>query len=1187
MFLKRLDIVGFKSFAEKISVDFVQGVTAVVGPNGSGKSNITDAIRWVLGEQSAKSLRGAKMEDIIFAGSDTRKPLNMAEVTLTLENEDQFLPIDYHEVSVTRRVYRSGDSEFLINKQPCRLKDIIDLFMDSGLGKEAFSIISQGKVEEILSNKAEERRSIFEEAAGVLKYKTRKRKAEIKLIETQENLNRVMDILHEIEGQLEPLKIQASIARDYIEKKEELKKIDIAVTVYEIEELHQKWEQLKRLFEEHQSLESSLSNNIQERESKIEEFRSRIQVIDEDLHAVQQRLLLTSQELEKLEGRKEVLKERKKNAAQNKQQLEQLIGEYQQKSIELAELKEREYQLLKIYETEVVEMKQALQEKQSLFATYSENLEGKLEQLKSDYFELLNEQTSARNEKAFLEQQIIQNEERQQRLGASNQKFLQERQELTERKEKLASELTACTTELETFIHSFRQKQQQLETLRERYRKKESTLYQAYQYVQQTKSRKEMLEEMQEDYAGYFQGVKEVLKARDERLQGIEGAVAELIQVPKEYETAIEIALGAATQHIVVKDEQSARSAIQFLKRHSYGRATFLPLSTVREKQLSSSHLHLLQQHDSFVGVASQLISFSSKYQQVIGSLLGTVIIAKDLQGANELAKYVQHRYRFVTLEGDVVNPGGSMTGGTVRQKTNSLLGRQRELENMTAKLGEMEEKTIQLETQVKELKGQMEALEQDIQLSQSAGEELRTKHQDLKTEVRQIELEEKTLNDRLSLYDHEMESFDSDKQRIHIRLKELESTIEDSSMKLGAIEHEIEMVTKQKSEQQTSKETVQNELTELKVVLASKQEVLKNQREKFERLRFELEQTEKRLIEVQEDLSLLTSEMTNNDSGESQLESAAKKKLQEKNELADRLTNRREERVKLQEQVEILDNNSKELKRQHKQVVQALQDEEVKINRLEVELDNRLERLSAEYQLSFEGAKQTHKLEIGIEEARKRMKLVKLAIEELGTVNIGAIDEHDRISERYDFLSSQKDDLEEAKNTLYQIIEEMDEEMKKRFSQTFYSIKEQFDFVFKSLFGGGRADLVLTDPKDLLRTGVDIIAQPPGKKLQNLSLLSGGERSLTAIALLFSILKVRPVPFCVLDEVEAALDEANVQRFAKYLRNFSDETQFIVITHRKGTMEEADVLYGVTMQESGVSKLVSVRMEESKEYAQ
>jgi chromosome segregation protein len=1187
MFLKRLDIVGFKSFAEKISIDFVEGVTAVVGPNGSGKSNITDAIRWVLGEQSAKSLRGAKMEDVIFAGSDTRKPLNMAEVTLTLENEDQFLPIDYHEISVTRRVYRSGDSEFFINKQPCRLKDIIDLFMDSGLGKEAFSIISQGKVEEILSNKAEERRSIFEEAAGVLKYKTRKRKAEIKLIETQENLNRVMDILHEIEGQLEPLKIQASIARDYIEKKEELQKMDVAVTVYEIEELHQKWEQLKQFFEEHQSLELSLSNNIQDRESKMEEFRSKIHVIDEDLHAIQQRLLLASEELEKLEGRKEVLKERKKNAAQNKQQLEQLIAEYQQKSVELAQLKEREHQLLKIYETEVVEMKEALQEKQALFATYSENLEGKLEQLKSDYFELLNEQTSARNEQTFLEQQIAQNEERQQRLGASNQKFLQERQELTERKEKLASELAACTTELETFVHSLRQKQQQLETLREQYRKKESMLYQAYQYVQQAKSRKEMLEEMQEDYAGYFQGVKEVLKARGEKLQGIEGAVAELIHVPKEYEMAIEIALGAATQHIVVKDEQSARSAIQFLKRHSYGRATFLPLSTIREKHVPSSHLQLMKQHEAFVGIASQLISFSPQYQQAIGSLLGTVIIAKDLQGANELAKYVQHRYRFVTLEGDVVNPGGSMTGGAVKQKTNSLLGRQRELENMATKLSEMEEKTLQLEKQVKELKGQMAELEQDIQLSQSAAEELRTKQQDLKAEVRQVELEEKTLNDRLSLYDHEMESFDSDKQRIQGRLKELKSTIESSSLKLRDIEREIEAVTKQKSEQQTSKETIQNELTELKVVLASKQEVLKNQREKFKRLQFELDQTENRLIEVQEDLSLLTTEMNNNDSGETQLEAAARKKLQEKNELADRLTNRREERVKLQEQVEILDNSTKELRRQHKQVAQALQDEEVKMNRLEVELDNRLERLSAEYQLSFEGAKQTHTLEISIEEARKRMKLIKLAIEELGTVNIGAIDEYDRISERYEFLSSQKDDLEEAKNTLYQVIDEMDEEMKKRFSQTFYSIKEQFGFVFKSLFGGGRADLVLTDPKDLLRTGVDIVAQPPGKKLQNLNLLSGGERSLTAIALLFSILKVRPVPFCVLDEVEAALDEANVQRFAKYLRNFSDETQFIVITHRKGTMEEADVLYGVTMQESGVSKLVSVRMEESTEYAQ
>lgn len=1187
MFLKRLDIVGFKSFAEKISVDFVQGVTAVVGPNGSGKSNITDAIRWVLGEQSAKSLRGAKMEDIIFAGSDTRKPLNIAEVTLTLENEDQFLPIDYHEVSVTRRVYRSGDSEFFINKQPCRLKDIVDLFMDSGLGKEAFSIISQGKVEEILSNKAEDRRSIFEEAAGVLKYKTRKRKAEIKLVEAQENLNRVMDILHEIEGQLEPLQMQASVAKDYIEKKEELEKIDVAVTVAEIEELHQKWERLKGLLKEHHSLESALSNKIQERELKIEVLRDEIGSIDEDLHHLQQTLLSASEELEKLEGRKEVLKERKKNAVQNKQQLEQLIGEYQRKSVELTEVREREHHLLGKFETEVKEMKQALAEKQSLFAAYSENLEEKLETLKSDYFELLNEQTSARNEKTFLEQQVAQNNMKQQRLGESNQKFLQERQELVKKKERWLSELTACTTELEGFIHSFKQKQQQLETLREQYRKKESMLYQAYQYVQQTKSRKEMLEDMQEEYAGYFQGVKEVLKAREHQLEGIEGAVAELIQVPKEYEMAIEIALGAATQHVVVKDEQSARSAIQFLKRHSYGRATFLPLSTVREKQLSSSHIHLLQQHEAFVGVASRLISFSNQYQHIIGNLLGTVVIAKDLQGANEMAKYVQHRYRFVTLDGDVVNPGGSMTGGAVKQKTNSLLGRQRELEQMVSKLAEMEEKTLQLEIQVKDMKLQLEELEFDIQASQTAGEQLRTKQHDLKGEVRQVELEEKTLNDRLALYDHEMESFYSDSQRMTDRLEELQHMIEGSSSKLSNIEREIETVTAQKSEQQLSKETVRNELTELKVILASKGQVLMNQREKFERIEFELDQTEKRLVEVQEDLALLTYEMNDNDSGESQLELAARKKLEEKNELAEKLANRREERVKIQEQVEILDNDLKELKRKYKQIAQALQDEEVKRNRLEVELDNRLERLNAEYQLSFEAAKETYTLDMSLEEAYKRMKLIKRAIDELGTVNIGAIDEYERISERYEFLSSQKADLEEAKDTLYQVIEEMDQEMKKRFSQTFYSIKEQFEFVFKSLFGGGRADLILTNPQDLLNTGVDIVAQPPGKKLQNLSLLSGGERSLTAIALLFSILKVRPVPFCVLDEVEAALDEANVQRFSKYLRHFSDETQFIVITHRKGTMEEADVLYGVTMQESGVSKLVSVRLEDSKEYAQ
>jgi len=1186
MFLKRLDIVGFKSFAERVTVDFVKGVTAVVGPNGSGKSNITDGIRWVLGEQSAKSLRGAKMEDIIFAGSDSRRGLNVAEVTLTLDNDDSFLPIDYHEVSVTRRVYRSGESEFFINKQSCRLKDIVDLFMDSGLGKEAFSIISQGKVEEILSSKSEERRTIFEEAAGVLKYKSRKKKAEYKLAETQENLNRVQDILHELEGQVEPLKIQASIAKDYLEKKEELEKIEVALTVFEVEELHGKYEALSKSVEEGKDRELKLAATMQKREADVERMKEHLSALDDSIDDLQQVLLLTSEELEKLEGRKEVLKERKKNAHQNKAQLERTIEELSVKISQLTHEKQEQENLLNSYTNELEKIKSELSEKQKLASTYDQNLDEMIEELKSEYFDLLNEQASSRNEINYLEEQLSQQERKNTRLLDSNQRYVTERQEILEKKLKIEANYSLIEKQLSDQIKSFRDTTAKLENLKNSYQKKETALYQAYQLLQQTRSRKEVLESMQEDYAGFFQGVKEILKAKDE-LGGIHGAVAELITTDKEYETAIEIALSSSMQHVVVQDESAARKAIQFLKQHSFGRATFLPLSVIKERSINHHDLALIENHPAFVGLAKNLVKYQAQFQSIIGNLLGTVIVTSDLKGANDIAKLMNYRYRLVTLQGDVVNPGGSMTGGAVKQKNNSLLSRQRELEQIVEKLSVMEQKTEELEKDVKSSKELIQQHELTLEELRSKGENLRLEEQKIRGDIREIELNEKNVNDHLKLYDSEREAFESEKTRMIGRKDELQVKVKEISTSLEKLDKEIEELSVKKTTQQTSKDELQNQLTELKVVHASKQQVYENQKEKVERIKLDLQESQQKHKDAAEDYSLLSNEMSSSSSGEEKLDEAANKKLQDKNKTVELIASRREERLQLQEKLEHEERELKELKRQDKQFQDILKDEEVKLNRLDVELDNRLNHLREEYFLTFEGAKEKYSLEIEVDEARKRVKLIKLAIDELGTVNLGAIDEYERVSERFTFLTEQRDDLLEAKDTLYQVIDEMDDEMKRRFEQTFNAIRSHFESVFQALFGGGRAELKLTDPNDLLNTGVDIVAQPPGKKLQNLGLLSGGERALTAIALLFSILKVRPVPFCVLDEVEAALDEANVHRFAQYLKKFSHETQFIVITHRKGTMEEADVLYGVTMQESGVSKLVSVRLEETKELVQ
>ena len=1182
MFLKRLDVVGFKSFADRISVEFVPGVTSVVGPNGSGKSNINDAIRWVLGEQSAKSLRGAKMEDIIFAGSDTRKAVNLAEVTLTLDNTNQYLPIDYNEVSVTRRVYRSGDSEYLLNNQTCRLKDIIELFMDSGLGKESFSIIGQGRIEEILSSKSEERRKIFEEAAGVLKYKTRKTKAETRLKETEDNLHRVEDILYELEDQVEPLRMQASIAKDYLQKREDLEKIEAALTVHEIEEYHHAWKQKTAELDSLKLKETELAQSIHEKKEELSTARIQLDQSESDLEAYQQRLLDTSEELEKLEGKKEVLKERKKNAHQNRGNLKERITFLQEKKRyyeqEITHHRKRFDQQKK----ELGELKNRLKKETELLSDIEQDIEQELDRMKSDYFELLNEQASIRNENRYLQDQLALLKQRKERLDGDNYKYIEERSSVDDKKKDLSDRLSESKKLLEAHVSKFYKNKHDVEEKKKALGEKESKLYQAYQYIQQYKSKKEMLEEMQDDYAGFFQGVKEVLKARED-LEGIEGAIAELITVPKEVETALETALGGAMQNVVVRDEAAGRQAITFLKKNRSGRATFLPLSVVKSRKLSAYDVGRVRQHEAFVGVASELIQYDPKYEAVIENLLGSVLVAKELKGANELAKIMQYRTRIVTLEGDVVNPGGSMSGGSSKQKSSSLLSRQRDLEILEKKLTDMQEKTTVVEQEIKRDKTKLSELEINLDSMRERGENLRLQEQSLHGDLKAIEGEERNTNERLQLYDREKRAIEEEEETHEKRNTYLTERLETITKQAESLEGKIENLTAKKQTQQTSRETIQSEITELKVKVAEHQQSFQNQKETLERLTSEQSETNEQLKDTTEEYTLLSEAMSSNSNGEEKLDDNIVTFRSDKEQLLKTLQNEREVKLAVQKEIEGISGKLDLLVAEEKQLSGLMQAVEVRINRLDVELENRLAILSEEYGLTYEAAKEKHVLTLEPEEAKRKLKLIKLEIDELGTVNLGAIDEYERVNERYTFLSEQQTDLLQAKATLYHVIDEMDQEMKKRFEETYKKIRTQFQTVFKELFGGGKADLVLTDPENLLTTGVDILAQPPGKKLQHLALLSGGERAFTAIALLFAILKVRPVPFCVLDEVEAALDDANVGRFAKYLKQFSENTQFIVITHRKGTMEESDVLYGVTMQESGVSRLVSVRLEESK----
>jgi chromosome segregation protein len=1184
MFLKQLEIVGFKSFAKKATIDFVPGVTAVVGPNGSGKSNITDAIKWVLGEQSVKTLRGAKMEDIIFAGSDSKRALNMAEVTLLLDNHDHHINVDYSEVSVTRRVFRSGESDFLLNGQKCRLKDIIDLFMDSGLGREAYSIISQGKIDDILNSKADEKRKIFEEAAGVLKYKTRKQQAEKKLTDSQEHLNRVEDIIHELDGQVGPLEIQASIAKDYLEKKSSLESIEVALLAHDIEVTHQKWEQKSKEVEGLQEKDVDLSSEARVLEAKGEADRQQLQAYDQSIEELQESLLLVSEQLEKAEGQKNVLDERRKNAEESARSFAIKLEELTAKHSEIEQQLDAETSILNEQKTDLEKKQKELAEKLALYENFEQGMDEKLESLKSEYFEVLNRQTSLKNERRYLTEQLELLKQKRHQLEQDKQSSESKWAGVSDQEQELAERLKAKENELEATRVRFATLDQTIEKQRHTYERDLGTYQKMSNVIEQAVSRRDMLKEMEEDYAGFFGGVKLVLKAANNQLKGIHGAVAELIKVNKSYETAIETALGGAMQNIVVETESDGREAIQFLKKRQGGRATFLPLSVMKSRQIAVRDLALVQNEEGFVGTADALVRYEPKFHGVIRHLLGNVVIARDLKAAGDLANLLGYRYRIVTLDGDVISPGGSMSGGSRKQTTVNLLGRQGEIEQLNAKIKDMQVQKEDAEEKIIALRQEIQETNREARVTRESLERLTAECRALEDEHKELLFEVKTMRDRQDLLSRDQTSFAEESEGLALRLEKLSKELEGLAQNERDLHQAIEDLTYQKKNQEQSKQSLNEELTNLKVSVGRQQEVVSAQREKVERL-----QTEKRGLENErretEQSKLRLGEVVQNHTGDRQSISEQLEVLRKDKEAVTKwIAERRGVRLALFETLQENETELKEIKRLHRGITEALRREEVLLERLDVELETLLNTLREDYELGFETAKENYPLTLEEADARRQVKLMKRAIEELGNVNIGAIEEYDRVSTRLTFLDSQRNDLLEAKQTLLDVIEEMDEEVSKRFEESFRAIRSHFQKVFAELFGGGRADLVLTDPDDYLESGVEILAQPPGKKLQHLSLLSGGERALTAIALLFAILKVRPVPFCVLDEVEAALDDANVDRYADYLTKFSQETQFIVVTHRKGTMEKADVLYGVTMQESGISKLVSVRLEETAE---
>lgn len=1181
MQLKRIDITGFKSFADKTTIEFHDGVTAVVGPNGSGKSNITEAIRWVLGEQSAKNLRGGRMNDIIFSGSDTRKPVNVAEVTLILENEDHFLPLEFSEISITRRLNRNGDSEFYLNKQACRLKDIVDLFMDSGLGKESFSIISQGKVESIFNSKPEERRAIFEEAAGVLKYKTRKKKAEQKLTETEENLNRVQDIVYELEDQVEPLREQSSIAKEYLLYKEQLTEMDIALTVVEIERLKLKWDESKTVI-------SSFDNQLIEKKQQLAECEDQLKIkrkqkagLTETIEEVQEQLVQAIQLFEQTEGQKNVLSERNKYTTENLQQLETSKEQLNQKIVQLEQQLNTINEFLATKNQKENQVKAELSAVEKEILSLSGNSKETIEILRDEYVDLMQKQTSLRNEQSYLERSSYQMAQRNLKSNASVIDLEKNIKDITEKIELISHELKDAQQEIAQKLLQYQETQAHIQSKRQELEANETRMYDALKVVQQAKAKKESLKELNEDYAGFYQGVREILKQK-QQVGGIIGAVAELIEVPKQAELAIDIALGAASQNIIVQDEQSGRKGIQYLKQKRLGRATFLPLTTIKARHLPSVIEQKARNCEGYLGIASQLVTYPTTVAHIIQNLLGTTIVAQDLASANRIAREIQFKYRVVTLEGDVMNAGGSMTGGASKSgNQGSLFGRKNELTNLTKQITQMEETLTKKEIEVRTLKQDIKKEEISLNELREHGERQRLREQELKNQAETLEEKQVRLTRELKVVQYENHEAKEEAESYELKKVELAEALQNVTTEMEQINRQILLASSQNEEREKNQTVVNEKQQSLRTELVALKEQLVGLKKEQKAVSSQLESQRLEVKAMDSRMEQMTQFDGSHQMTRKELDDKLAQLTETKHKLDIQLSTLKEEKndIELQlndiEQLTTLTNNQKHYLLEEKTKF------EVALNRTDVAIENRLNYLTEEYELTFEAAKESHILEISVEEATRTVKLLKQSIEELGSVNIGAIEEFERVNERYSFLVDQREDLLEAKISLYTTMNEMDEEVKLRFSEVFEDIRTKFSVVFPQMFGGGSAELRLTDPENLLTTGIDIIAQPPGKKLQQLSLLSGGERAFTAIALMFSIIQVRPVPFCILDEVEAALDEANVIRFGRYLKQFDGDTQFIVITHRKGTMEEANVLYGITMQESGISKVVSVRLEE------
>lgn len=1167
VFLKRIEAQGFKSFADKVNIKFDSGVTAVVGPNGSGKSNITDAIRWVLGEQSARVMRGSKMEDVIFDGTENRNPMNSASVSLILDNSKKVLGDD-DEVVISRKLYRSGDSEYFINKEKAKLKNITELFMDSGLGKNAYNIISQGQVDEILNAKPQERRKIIEEAAGVMKYKSRKIESEKRLDETKQNLLRVHDIIEEISSRVERLERESAVAEEYLALKEEMTESDIEVTVYDAKLLLEQLNDLKsQIDKEEETLKSSREKleSILSEQTELNTERDNLEAEEKRLN---NQLLEDSRALEKIEGRIALYAERETNKETLKEDLNQRLQKNNTEISKLEKSLKEETEKKDLLVKECADLDKKIKDKQREITVISDGNDTDIEDLKDQYYQLMVEKTTLENDKRRNndEQSKIQNniQYKSERLES----LLQETKEAEEKLTALKTESEQTEKDLTEARSAYREAKAKLDDLNQGYDQAKSDYNRAQNFIQNQQSKLDMLKNMEENYQGYYPGVRAVLKNKD-NIPGIIGPVGELISAAPEYMTALDTALGQASQNIVMDVEHNARTAIQYLKQKKLGFATFLPLDTIKERHLSVDIENALQSSGVDYQVLSEVTDIDRAYRKVILHLLNTTVVVKNLEDASVLSRASGQRVRIITLDGDIVMPGGAMSGGSKNRK-GSIMETKKEIADISEKVNAYKSQTTELESRVNRLSEQILEATAELKSQEGSGVELSEQYDEEQREIAKLEYALQSKRDSANEIQKEVDSLSTGQD-----LENLDQQIDNLSVKMTDIETSINMMSRSNEEKDKELERLSKEIQELNNDKISKDGDVRYTTASISRLKASLEDLNNQLLNIESEISMVDDDLSEMNIGD--LESN-KSELTEAVESIKKAQQSCDEKLlKVKESLKSIAGKETALRAEIDDSQMRLRNQSAELEGVDTRLENKLAYISDNYKMTYELAVSQFDSFDNIEEKRQKISLNKKSIEELGPVNLGSIDEFKTVNERFTFLKEQETDLIEARQTLLDVIAEMDEEVSVRFKDTFIQVNDYFQDVFTEMFGGGRAELRLQEEDNYLDSGIEIFAEPPGKKLSSLSLLSGGERALTAISLLFSVLRVKVSPFIILDEVEAALDEANVLRYARYLKKLSHDTQFIVITHRKGTMEESDRLFGVTMQEKGVTKLISV----------